>query len=314
MLFLFSDDPLSCVTAFEMAVEWRQKFQEDCIIDLICYRRYGHNELDQPMYTQPQMYAKILKHPDTLAVYEKQLMADGTCEQKDIDTIKKMVNDTLDREFESSKKFESPKSDWLGQKWSGFKSPLQQSRVRETGYDIGQLKEIGIKMSTLPETLNVHKQLGKIFSARRETVEKGEGLDWATAEALAIGTLLLEGNHVRLSGQDVQRGTFSHRHAVIKDQMTGESYTPLNHLRKYASPIISRSKTQAQGVSDIQAEFVARNSILSEFGVLGFEMGYSLENPNTLVCYCCYCGGGGGGGGGGGELLMFAAVNLFKKN
>ena len=276
------DDPLAVVTAFEMAVEWRQEFGEDCIIDLICYRRYGHNELDQPMYTQPTMYAKIVNHPDTLAVFETQLIADGTCQRSEIDEIKALVGTTLQSEFDASKDWVTPKMDWLSSRWSGFLSPRQHGRIRETGYPAEKLKEIGLKMSTFPSTLSVHKQLEKIFATRRDTIEKGQGIDWGTAEALAFGTLLLEGNHVRLSGQDVQRGTFSHRHAVIVDQKTGEFYTPLNHLAKHTSPAVSLSKT---AVPDTQAEFVARNSILSEFGVLGFEMGYSLENPNTLVLW-----------------------------
>lgn len=276
------DDPLAVVTAFEMAVEWRQEFGEDCIIDLICYRRYGHNELDQPMYTQPTMYAKIVNHPDTLAVFQNQLVSDGTCLQSEIDEVKAMVGATLQSEFDASKDWVTPKMDWLSSRWSGFLSPRQHGRIRETGYPAEKLREIGIKMSSFPKTLSVHKQLEKIFASRRETIEKGQGIDWGTAEALAFGTLLLEGNHVRLSGQDVQRGTFSHRHAVIVDQKTGEFYTPLNHLAKHTSPAVSLSKTT---VPDTQAEFVARNSILSEFGVLGFEMGYSLENPNTLVIW-----------------------------
>ena len=277
------DDPLSVVTAFEMAVEWRQQFQEDCIIDMICYRRYGHNELDQPMYTQPQLYGKINKHPDTLAVYGQQLVTEGICTQNEIDSIKTMVNSTLESEFNAAKDWVTPKSDWLSSKWSGFLSPRQQSRIRATGVDVAKLKEIGMKMSTLPKHINVHKQLEKIFAARRDTIEKGEGIDWATAEGLAFGSLLLEGNHVRLSGQDVQRGTFSHRHAVITDQKTNENYTPLNHLAKHALPGVPLSKTTI--ASDMQADFTARNSILSEFGVLGFEMGYSLENPNTLILW-----------------------------
>jgi len=279
------DDPISVVAAFEMAVEWRQQFGEDCIIDLVCYRRFGHNELDQPMYTQPQMYGKINKHPDTLTVFEKQLIAEGVATKKDLDDIKKTVNATLDSEYAASKTAAVTKDDWLSSKWAGFMSPRQQSRIRETGYEKAKLRDIGIKMATLPKTLSAHKQLEKIFQARKETIETGSGIDWGTAEALAFGTLLIEGNHVRLSGQDVQRGTFSHRHAVVKDQKTGEKYTPLNHLAKHASPVVSLAGKQHSGVTDMQAEFVVQNSILSEFGVLGFEMGYSLENPNTLVLW-----------------------------
>jgi 2-oxoglutarate dehydrogenase E1 component len=276
------DDPLSVVTAFEMAVEWRQHFGEDCIIDMICYRRYGHNELDQPMYTQPQLYAKINKHPDTLSVYGNSLVADGTCSKQELDDIKSLVTGTLESEFEASKSWVTPPSDWLSSRWSGYLSPRQRSRIRETGVDEAKLRHIGNIISSFPNSLTVHKQLEKILAVRKETILKGEGIDWGTAEALAFGTLLMEGNHVRLSGQDVQRGTFSHRHATLVDQKTGEGYVPLNHLARHVSPSAPLNKT---GAPDIQAEFTCRNSILSEFAVLGFEMGYSLENPNTLVMW-----------------------------
>ena len=276
------DDPLAVCTAFEMAVEWRQQFKEDCIIDMVCYRRYGHNELDQPMYTQPQMYSKINSLPNTMAVYEKYLITNGITDVTELDQIKNNVNKVLESEFEASKTWVTPKNDWLSSKWAGFLSPLQKSRIRETGCDVNKLKEIGIKLCSLPSNFKAHKQLEKIFQARKDTIEKGEGIDWATAEALAFGTLLLEGNHVRLSGQDVQRGTFSHRHAVIKDQKTGSSLTTLNLLAKKVSPSASISKL---GDPDTQGQFIACNSILSEFGVLGFELGYSLENPNTLILW-----------------------------
>lgn len=278
------DDPLSVVTAFEMAVEWRQQFGEDCIIDMICYRRYGHNELDQPMYTQPKLYSKILGHPDTMTVYGNLLVSEGTATQKELDDIKMLAAKTMESEFEASKNWVTPKGDWLSSKWSGFLSPRQLSRIQQTGYPIEKLKDIGLKMCSIPESITVHKQLQKIISARKDTIISGEGIDWGTAEGLAFGSLLLEGNHVRLSGQDVQRGTFSHRHAVLIDQKTGEAFTPINHLAKHTSPTLPLSK-QGNHPADMQAEFTCRNSILSEFGVLGFEMGYSLENPNTLVLW-----------------------------
>lgn len=276
------DDPLSVVTAFEMAIEWRQHFGEDCIIDLICYRRYGHNELDQPMYTQPQLYSKISKHPDTLTVYGKQLLSEGAISKAELDDIRFSVNKILESEFEASKSWITPPHDWLSSRWGGFLSPRQRSRIRETGVTVDKLREIGIKLCTLPADFNVHKQLEKIFNARLDTIIKGVGIDWATAESLAFGTLLLEGNHIRLSGQDVQRGTFSHRHAVIIDQVNGSNYVPANHLAKHVLPAAPLNKT---GIPDSQAEFTCRNSILSEFGVLGFEMGYSLENPNVLTIW-----------------------------
>ena len=278
------DDPLSVVTAFEMAVEWRQHFGEDCIIDLICYRRYGHNELDQPMYTQPLLYSKILKHPDTLAVYGQALLKDNVVTEQELKDISINVNKVLENEFEASKTWVTPASDWLSSRWSGFLSPMQRSRVRETGLNIDKLLEIGVKLSTIPKDFHVHKQLENIFGARMDTIVKGEGIDWGTAEALAIGTLLLEGNHVRLTGQDVQRGTFSHRHAVLIDQVNGSTYTPVNNLAKYVQPSAPLNKSGAPA-PDIQAEFTCKNSILSEYGVLGFESGYSLENPNLLVLW-----------------------------
>lgn len=276
------DDPMAVVTAFEMAVEWRQKFGEDCIIDMICYRRYGHNELDQSMYTQPLLYEEINKHKDTLSVYELQLLTEGACSKSEIDSIKSMVTSTLEKDFIVSKTWETPKHDWLSSKWAGFLSPKQRSRIRETGFDIEKLREIGIKMSTPPASLKIHKQLEKVFASRLDSIQKGVGIDWGTAEALAIGSLLLEGNHVRLTGQDVERGTFSHRHAVLVDQKTGEKYVSLNHILKHCSASLPLNKDRAP---DMQGEFTVRNSILSEFGVLGFEMGYSLENPNMLVMW-----------------------------
>lgn len=295
------DDPLAVCNAFEMAVEWRQKFGEDCIIDLICYRRFGHNELDQPMYTQPQLYEKIMKHPDTLAVYTEQLLKEGVCTQKELSDIKAFINTTLENDFQTSKTYQSNASDWLSSRWKGFLSPKQLSRIRETGYEKEKLREIGVKMSTIPSTLKVHKQLERIFAARMDSITSGAGIDWGAAEALAFGTLLIEGNHVRLTGQDVERGTFSHRHAVLVDQKSGEKYTPLNHLAKYASPMISLSKDKSP---EIQAELTVRNSILSEFGVLGFEAGYSLENPNMLVLWEAQFG----------DFVNGAQVEIIKYN
>jgi 2-oxoglutarate dehydrogenase E1 component len=277
------DDPVAVVTAFETAVEWRQKVGEDCIIDMICYRRFGHNELDQPMYTQPQLYSKIMNHPDTIAVFEKKLLADKVCNQKDFDDMKKMVNASLENDFNASKEWVGKKNDWLSSKWGGFLSPLQQSRIRQTGVDIDLLRDIGIKSCTFPKSLTIHKQLAKIFQARQKTIEQGIGIDWATAEALAFGSLLLEGNHVRLSGQDVQRGTFSHRHAVVNDQKTGDIYCPLNNLKSHDDPNVPLKKYALP--ADTQAQLIVQNSILSEFAVLGFEMGYSLENPNSLCLW-----------------------------
>jgi 2-oxoglutarate dehydrogenase E1 component len=276
------DDPLAVVAAFEMAVEWRQTYGTDCIIDVICYRRHGHNEIDQPFFTQPLMYSKIEKHPPALDLFEKQILTGKMVEQSEVDEIKQLVDTTLASEFEASKTWPNPKdSDWLTTKWAGFKSPRQLSRIRQTGFDIEKLRNIGLTLTQVSPNFTLHKQLEKIYAARRQTIVDGQGIDWATAEALAFGSLLLEGNHVRLTGQDVQRGTFSHRHAVLVDQQTNESYTPLNHLAKIKSSTV----TTESAFETTQAEFTCRNSILSEFAVLGFEHGYSLENPNLLVLW-----------------------------
>jgi 2-oxoglutarate dehydrogenase E1 component len=278
------DDPNAVVMAFEMACEWRQQFGEDCIIDLICYRRFGHNELDQPMYTQPQLYAKIAVQPDSMSVYGKQLIADGTATAGELDEVKKRVMDILEKEYKASETWVTPKTEWDAKgsgRWGEFFSPERTSTVRSTAVTMETLKDIGHKICQYPKDFHVHKQLEKIIAARRETIDKGEGIDWGTAEALAFGSLLLEGNHVRLTGQDVQRGTFSHRHAVLVDQKTGDSYTPLNHIAKNVIPGAAGSLH----APDVQAEFTCRNSILSEYGVLGVEMGYSLENPNTLIMW-----------------------------
>ena len=173
-------------------------------------------------------------------------------------------------------------SDWLSSRWKGFKGPEQQSRIRPTGVDVEVLRKVGIQAGTVPEDFKLHRQMAKIFTARRAMAEKGEGIDWGTAEAMAFGTLLLEGNHVRITGQDVQRGTFSHRHAVVKDQKTEEEHTPLNHLAATMDPSAPMEELSRP---DTQAGFTCRNSILSEFAVLGFEHGYSLENPNSLVLW-----------------------------
>mmetsp|Transcript_14344 Transcript_14344/g.16991 ORF Transcript_14344/g.16991 Transcript_14344/m.16991 type:complete len:1053 (-) Transcript_14344:380-3538(-) len=276
------DDPLAVSTALETAVEWRHQWGTDVIIDMICYRRNGHNELDQPMFTQPKLYKKIAKHPSALELYEKRLIESGDATQEELDKVKQFVLHSYEEELEASKNWEPTEDDWLSSKWAGFKSPTQQSRIRPTGVSIEILRQVGVAAGSVPESFKLHRQMDKIFKARRGMVEKGSGIDWGTAEAMAFGTLLLEGNHVRLTGQDVQRGTFSHRHAVVKDQNTEEEYTPLNALAEMVS---ESSPKELLALPNTQAGFTCRNSILSEFGVLGFEMGYSIENPNALILW-----------------------------
>lgn len=279
------DDPISVVAAFELAVEWRQKFNEDCIIDLICYRRFGHNELDQPMYTQPLMYNIIKDHPDTLTTYEKQLLESGVTDTATIENVRNTVTKTFDDDFIKSKDWFDSEKDWLSGQWAGLQDPNTQASIHNTGVDVNRLREIGLKASSFPKEFTPHAQLKKIFKARADSIQKGEGIDWGTAEALAFGTLLTEGIHVRLSGQDVERGTFSHRHAALVDQNTGEKYYPLNHLEKTSSPSVHVNLKPTTNLKDIQSQLTVCNSILSEFAVLGFEMGYSMENPNTLVLW-----------------------------
>lgn len=276
------DDPLAVSTALETAVEYRHEWGTDVIVDVICYRRNGHNEMDQPAFTQPKLYKKISRHPTTMQLFEKRLVNEGTMTNEEIEEIKTFVMESYEKDLEASKTYEKSEDDWLSSKWAGFKSPTQMSRIRPTGVDIEMLRKIGITAGTVPDDFKLHRQMKKIFTNRREQLEKGEGIDWGTAEALAFGSLLVEGNHVRITGQDVQRGTFSHRHAVVKEQDTEQDYTPLNHITKVMDP--SCPKEDMSG-PDTQAGFTCRNSILSEFAVLGFELGYSLENPNALVLW-----------------------------
>jgi len=276
------DDPLAVSTALETAIEYRHEFGGDVIIDMVCYRRNGHNELDQPAFTQPLLYKEISKHPSTLDVYEKTLIEEGTLTKEECSEIRALTLKSYEDDLDASKTFKKSESDWLSSKWSGFKSPKQLSRIRPTGVTVSTLKNVGSIAGSVPSDFKLHRQMQKIFKARKEMCEAGTGIDWGTAEALAFGSLLLEGNHVRLTGQDVQRGTFSHRHAVVKDQLTEEEYTPLNQIAKHLSP---SAPMEELALPDTQAEFTCRNSILSEFAVLGFEHGYSLENPNSLVLW-----------------------------
>lgn len=275
------DDPLAVSTALETAVEWRHEWGTDVIIDMVCYRRNGHNELDQPAFTQPKLYKAISQQKTTLDTFEQRLIDEGTMTKEECDEIRKFVTASYDNDFEASKTYARKDTDWLSSKWKGFKGPNQLSRIRDTGVDKNILTKIGLQAGSVPPKFKLHRQMAKIFQGRREMTEHGEAIDWGLAEAMAFGSLLLEGNHVRITGQDVQRGTFSHRHAVVKDQETEEEYTPLNFLATTMDP----SSPIDAHKPDTQAGFTARNSILSEFAVLGFEHGYSLENPNALVLW-----------------------------
>ncbi|KAL2896987.1 2-oxoglutarate dehydrogenase mitochondrial [Bienertia sinuspersici] len=263
------DDLEAVVRVCELAAEWRQTFHSDVVIDLICYRRFGHNEIDEPSFTQPTMSKVIRGHSPVLEIYKRKLLESGKLPKEDIEEIQRKVNRILIEEFEASKSYDPHKLDWLEANWAGLKSPDQPAQIQDTGVKGDILRNVGKAISTLPMNLNVHKVVKKIYQQRSQMIETGEGVDWAVAEALAFGTLLVEGFHVRFTGQDVERGTFSHRHAAIVDQETGEKYYPLKH-------VMENQKDEM---------FTISNSSLSEFGVLGYELGYSMENPNSLVLW-----------------------------
>ncbi|KAK7469427.1 2-oxoglutarate dehydrogenase E1 component [Stygiomarasmius scandens] len=255
----------------QLAADYRAKYKKDVVIDIVCYRRYGHNETDQPMFTQPRMYKAIEKQPTPLTQYSKFLVERGTFSEKDIEEHKKWVWGMLETAAGGAKDYVPTSKEWLSASWQGFPSPKQLADqtlpTRSTGSDEETLKRVGKAISTYPSGFSVHRNLGRILSTRGKTVEEGTNIDWSTAEALAFGSLALEKIHVRVSGQDVERGTFSQRHAVLHDQETEAQYIPLNDL------------------GSSQARFVIHNSSLSEFGALGFELGYSLVSPDSLTIW-----------------------------
>lgn len=265
------DDPVAVSRCLETAIEWRHAWGTDVIIDMICYRRNGHNELDQPMFTQPKLYKAITRHSSTLDIYEKRLIDEGTMSKEEAQEIRDFTLQSYENDLIASKTYVPKPADWLSSNWSGFKGPGQHSRIRPTGVEIETLRYIGKKAGEVPEGFKIHRQMNKIFKARQTMAEKGTEIDWGLAEAMAFGSLLIEGNHVRLTGQDVQRGTFSHRHAVVKDQDTEEEYAPLNSLARMVS---MSAPLEERRLPDTQAKLTVRNSILSEFAVLGFEHGY----------------------------------------
>jgi 2-oxoglutarate dehydrogenase E1 component len=261
------DDPEAVVFAAKVATEFRQTFAKDTVVDMFCYRRFGHNEGDDPTFTQPLMYAKIKDHPSTRELYTQRLVGEGVVTQAEVDGWVGEFEKFLDEQFEAGKAYKANKADWLDGAWHGLGLPEGDERRGETAVPKGKLLEIGRKLTTIPETVNAHRTLRRVIEARREAIEKGADIDWATAESLAFGSLVDEGFPVRLSGQDSVRGTFSQRHSAIIDQTTEERYVPLNHLRAG------------------QAQFEVIDSALSEEAVLGFEYGYSLADPNTLVMW-----------------------------
>jgi 2-oxoglutarate dehydrogenase E1 component len=268
ILHVNGDDPEAVTFACKLAIEYRQRFKRDIVIDMWCYRRFGHNEGDEPSFTQPLMYAEIRKHPPISDLYAARLVREGVIKPEWVEARIADFTATLETEFAAAKSYLPNKADWFEGRWSGLgrpDTPETGRRNAPTAVDEASMSDVGKVLTTIPEGLNVHKTLARIVDARRQMFESGEGFDWATAEALAFGTLVREGSQVRLSGQDSGRGTFSQRHSVWVDQTDGHKYIPLCH----AGP----------------GRFEVRDSPLSEFGVLGFEYGYALSDPRTLVLW-----------------------------
>ena len=227
------------------------------------------------MFTQPKMYDVIKNKKTTLAVYNEQLVNEKTFTEEETEKHKSWVWGLLEESFQKSKDYKPTSKEWLSSAWDGFPSPRELKEnvleARSTGVDFDTLKHVGKTISTAPEGFEVHRNLQRILKTRGSSVEDGKNIDYSTAEALAFGTLALEKTHVRVSGQDVERGTFSQRHAVLHDQKTDETYTPLRHLGENQAPV------------------TICNSSLSEYGVLGFELGYSLVDPALLVIWEAQC-------------------------
>lgn len=260
------DDPEAVVFAAKVATEYRQKFNKDVVVDMFCYRRFGHNEGDDPTFTQPLMYSKIRAQASTREIYSKRLIEEGFISQGEVDAEIARFEAFLDAEFDAGKSFEAKKADWLDGQWQGLQAPKEEQRG-ETAVPADKLRDYGHRLTTLPNDVDAHKTLKRVIDGRREAIDSGQNIDWATAESLAFASLLDEGYPVRLSGQDSVRGTFSQRHSGIIDQTTEARYIPLNNLR------------------DGQAHFEVIDSALSEEAVLGFEYGYSLADPNSLVLW-----------------------------
>ncbi|MFY0661887.1 MAG: 2-oxoglutarate dehydrogenase E1 component [Shimia sp.] len=261
------DDPEAVVHAAKVATEFRQKFQKDVVIDMFCYRRFGHNEGDEPMFTNPMMYKRIKKHKTTLTLYTERLVKDGLIPEGEIEDMKASFQAHLNEEFETGKEYKPNKADWLDGRWSHLDKRGEDYERGQTSIKPETMAEIGKSLSAVPEGFPVHKTVGRLLDTRGKMFSSGKGFDWATAEAMAFGSLMTEGYPVRLSGQDATRGTFSQRHSGIINQDTEERYYPLNNIRAG------------------QSQYEVIDSALSEYAVLGFEYGYSLAEPNALTLW-----------------------------
>jgi 2-oxoglutarate dehydrogenase E1 component len=261
------DNPEAVVHVAKIATEFRQRFQKPVVIDMFCYRKHGHNESDEPAFTQPLMYRAIRSHPTAVEIYSKRLVKEGVVTDADVEDMQGKFRTHLDEELRAADSYRPNKADWLDGRWSDIGFAEDEARRGNTGVAIETLKDVGSRITAIPQDFNAHKTIQRLLQRRREMVETGTGIDWAMAEQLAFATLLNEGFPVRLSGQDSERGTFSQRHSVLIDQETERRYTPL----KYVSPN--------------QGRFEVINSMLSEEAVLAFEYGYTLAEPNALVMW-----------------------------
>ncbi len=261
------DDPEAVVHAAKVATEYRQKFRKDVVIDIFCYRRFGHNEGDEPMFTNPIMYKKIKGHKTTLSLYTERLVADGLIPEGEIEDMKAAFQAHLNEEFEAGKSYKPNKADWLDGRWSHLDKQGEKYQRGKTSIKEKTLKDLAQALTRVPEDFAMHKTVSRLLETKAQMFDSGEGFDWATAEAMAFGSLLLEGFPVRLAGQDSTRGTFSQRHSAFVDQNTEERFYPLNNIREG------------------QAHYEVIDSMLSEYAVLGFEYGFSLAEPNALVLW-----------------------------
>ncbi len=270
ILHVNGDDPEAVVFCARMAAEYRMQFGADIVLDIVCYRRHGHNEGDEPAFTQPIMYNRVKEMRTTRTLYAERLAKEGSLPAEESKAMLDAFNASLEDAFQAAQSFKPNKADWLEGHWSGLKSAGAGDNVEllhETAVALDTLREVGAALCRVPADFNVNPKIARQLEAKKQAIDSGEGIDWATGEALAFGTLLLEGHRVRLSGEDVQRGTFSHRHAYLIDQKTQAEYVPLNNIR------------------GTQPKFEAFNSLLAEFGVLGYDYGYSLADPHTLVLW-----------------------------
>ncbi|WP_439598430.1 2-oxoglutarate dehydrogenase E1 component [Falsiroseomonas sp.] len=270
ILHVNGDDAEAVVFCARMAAEFRMQFGADFVLDIVCYRRHGHNETDEPAFTQPIMYGRIREMKTTRTLYAEKLAREGSVPAEESKAVLDAFNAQLEEAFQAAASFKPNKADWLEGHWSGLKAVTvgeDVERLHETAVGLDELREVGAALARVPSDFGANPKILRQLEAKKTAIETGEGIDWATGEALAFGTLLLEGHRVRLSGEDVQRGTFSQRHVHLVDQKTQAEYVPLNNIRAG------------------QPKFEAFNSLLSEMGVLGFEYGYTLADPRTLVLW-----------------------------